>query len=72
MHFDGSERFWANSEIDLPKAAPTLWKNLFTGEVFETDGAGGQPRLDVGHLLKHFPVALVSGATSSAHAKKNR
>jgi len=68
MNSESSEPFWGNTEVGLPKTAPTLCKNVFTGEIFKTDGAG-KSRLHLSRLLKHFPVALLSGTTSSTRAK---
>jgi (1->4)-alpha-D-glucan 1-alpha-D-glucosylmutase len=70
MNSEGSEPFWGNTEVTLPKTAPTLYKNVFTGEIFNTDGTG-KARLHLSGLLKHFPVAMLSGTTSSTRAKKS-
>src|SRR3984957_3269607 len=69
MNSEGSEPFWGNTEVALPKTAPPLCKSVFTGEIFNTDETG-KARLHLSRLLKHFPVALLSGTTSSTRAKK--
>lgn len=50
-----SEDIEANDEVVLPDGAPTLWKNVFTGDVYNVD-----KRLPVGEVCKNFPVALLT------------
>jgi (1->4)-alpha-D-glucan 1-alpha-D-glucosylmutase len=42
-------------EVILPDGAPTLWKNVFTGDVYNADA-----RLNVNECCKNFPVALLT------------
>jgi (1->4)-alpha-D-glucan 1-alpha-D-glucosylmutase len=70
MGFEGSDRFWGNTAIGIPEAAPVSWRNILTGETCETHEPGGKRGLLVGPLLSNFPVALLSGTTSSTRAKK--
>jgi (1->4)-alpha-D-glucan 1-alpha-D-glucosylmutase len=70
MSFEGSGRFWGNTSVGLPDGAPASWKNILTGETFETRGPGRKRSLHVGPLLRNFPVALLSGTTPSTRAKK--
>ncbi len=61
-----ARRFWGNTQIRLPAAAPTSWNNVFTGESVKSDGTGGRRTIRVDKLLEHFPVALLSGTTASS------
>ncbi len=61
----GSDQFWEDTEIKLSKTAPSSWKSMLTGENFETRNSGARRGLPLGDLLINFPVALLSGTTSS-------
>ena len=51
------KRIWADTELSLPATAPGRWWNLLTGEDLEVPGGG---RLQVGGILRTFPVALLA------------
>ncbi len=44
---------WENTQIVLPKAAPSVWENAFTRQVLEGN------HLFLGDILRDFPVALL-------------
>jgi (1->4)-alpha-D-glucan 1-alpha-D-glucosylmutase len=70
VNFEGSGRFWGNTAVGLPEEASGSWKNILTGETFETRGPGRKRGLHVGPLLRNFPVALLSGTTASTRGRK--
>ncbi|HEY0743839.1 MAG TPA: malto-oligosyltrehalose synthase [Chryseosolibacter sp.] len=45
----------SNDEVVLPEGAPSVWKNVFTGEVYNSEN-----RISVGDCCKSFPVALMT------------
>lgn len=45
----------ASDEVVLPEGSPTVWKNVFTGEVYN---AGN--RIPVSECCKNFPMALLT------------
>lgn len=45
----------SDDAVILPDGAPTLWKNVFTGEVYTAES-----RLNVNECCKNFPVALLT------------
>jgi (1->4)-alpha-D-glucan 1-alpha-D-glucosylmutase len=55
----GTGQFWSDTTIQLPKAAPAQWKNVFTNGIVKIDGKNGSRviRLDD---LGQFPVALLT------------
>jgi (1->4)-alpha-D-glucan 1-alpha-D-glucosylmutase len=65
-------RFWGNTQLRLPAAAPVTWNNVLTGEPIAVGTAGGRRTIGVDKLLQNIPVALLSGATVSARPKKRR
>jgi (1->4)-alpha-D-glucan 1-alpha-D-glucosylmutase len=69
-NLDGSDRFWGNTDVSIQEGAPVSWKSIFTGETVEAHGPARKRSLHVGPLLGKFPVALLSGTTSSTPAKK--
>jgi (1->4)-alpha-D-glucan 1-alpha-D-glucosylmutase len=64
--------FWGNTEVRLPAAAPTSWKNVLTGQSVKADGSGGRRTIRIDKLLENFPVALLSGTTAAKPTKKSR
>jgi (1->4)-alpha-D-glucan 1-alpha-D-glucosylmutase len=65
-----AERFWKDTQVRLQKTAPTSWKSILTGEEFEAEVFGSAGSLRVAKLLKNFPVALLSGTSSSRGGRK--
>jgi (1->4)-alpha-D-glucan 1-alpha-D-glucosylmutase len=45
---------WQDTEVILLEPAPSLWRNVLTGQVLS-----GDRRLRVGEIFRHFPVALL-------------
>jgi (1->4)-alpha-D-glucan 1-alpha-D-glucosylmutase len=54
---------WDDTGILLPRKAPRSWHNVLTGEVLEAGRSSEAMVLDLGDVLRSFPVALLS-ATS--------
>jgi (1->4)-alpha-D-glucan 1-alpha-D-glucosylmutase len=53
---------WEGTEVRLPKHAPRVWHNLFTGEDVVPAGRGDGSRcISAAGLLARFPVSLLSG-----------
>ncbi len=65
LHKDRSagQQFWGNTSITLPGRA-TSWRNIFTYESVEGHEADGQISIRLADVLQHFPVALLSSASS--------
>ena len=57
----GTGKFWENTAVQLPKAAPALWKNVFTNGSLSSGGKSG--RMIRLHDLGQFPVALLTPPT---------
>jgi len=49
------EQVWHDTHIKLSPEMPLTWKNLLTSQTIQGDGI-----LQIGEVLKHFPVALLS------------
>jgi (1->4)-alpha-D-glucan 1-alpha-D-glucosylmutase len=64
-----SDQFWKSTAIQLENSAPSSWKSVLTGEDFLTKSTGSMQTLHANKLLKHFPVALLSGNPSSNRAE---
>jgi len=45
---------WDDTYLQLPSAAPLVWKDAITAQIIQADGT-----LQIGEALKHFPVALL-------------
>jgi (1->4)-alpha-D-glucan 1-alpha-D-glucosylmutase len=58
---------WGNTAIDIPRKLASLqWLNILDGVRTAVPVAGGQPTLEVGQVLRNFPVAvLISGGAFS-------
>ena len=57
------EAVWGDTVLILPAAAPTCWRNVFTGETVGTAPAVGNPgvrALPLARVLGTFPVALLT------------
>ena len=56
------EAVWGDTVLVLPDAAPTCWRNIFTGEIVNAAPATGNPgvrTLPLAQVLGIFPVALL-------------
>ena len=60
----GPDILWTEARLRLPDAAPQSWENILTGEKI-VSADNGQKSLAVGEMLRHFPVALLSGVKPS-------
>lgn len=58
------DSLFKETSIQLPAGAPALWENLFTGETLASNKRL-QKSLVIGEMLKHFPVALLSGGKNA-------
>ena len=47
---------WADTSIHLPEGAPSLWKDAITQQ-----GVKGQGAILAGEVMRHFPVAMLTG-----------
>lgn len=47
---------WADTSIHLPEGAPSLWEDAITQQ-----GVKGQGALLAGQVMRHFPVAMLTG-----------
>jgi (1->4)-alpha-D-glucan 1-alpha-D-glucosylmutase len=70
IDFSETDRFWKDTQIELHQTAPASWSNVLTGEDFETEKTGSARTLPLNRLLKDFPVALLSGRSSSTGKKE--
>jgi (1->4)-alpha-D-glucan 1-alpha-D-glucosylmutase len=59
----GGGNFWGDTALQLPKGAPTEWKNIFTNAVVEAEGKTGGRSIRMDQLAQ-FPVALLTGEVS--------
>jgi (1->4)-alpha-D-glucan 1-alpha-D-glucosylmutase len=54
--------WWDETLVLLPAEAPRRWRHVLTGDVIESvESAEGGRTLDVGQVLRSFPVALLAG-----------
>ena len=54
--------WWNETLVLLPPEAPAHWRHVITGDTIESaEAADGVRTLDVGSLLRSFPVALLVG-----------
>ena len=59
-HLIQAPETWQGTSILLPlELAGTTYRNVLTGEPVETTERRGEHSLNVGHLLRNFPVALL-------------
>jgi (1->4)-alpha-D-glucan 1-alpha-D-glucosylmutase len=63
-------KFWANTELSIPAAAPANWQNILTGERFATVSRNRKQSLLVSEILRNFPVALLSANQEVAIKRK--
>jgi (1->4)-alpha-D-glucan 1-alpha-D-glucosylmutase len=59
----GTGQFWGDTELQLPKGAPSKWRNVFTNGIVTTDDKNRSRavRMDA---LAQFPVALLTPTDS--------
>ncbi|HEX9122028.1 MAG TPA: malto-oligosyltrehalose synthase [Actinomycetota bacterium] len=57
------ERVWADTTLELPREAPPVWRDVFTGGPVRANGRGG---LLVADVLARFPVALLVSVDRAA------
>lgn len=53
-----NEALWADTEIEFPETGASCIHNVFTGECIALRGGAERPTLQVGRMLRDFPVAL--------------
>ncbi|MGH9644383.1 MAG: hypothetical protein ACRD3Q_18425 [Terriglobales bacterium] len=53
------ESLWTNTEVELPSVTAPCLHNAFTGECIAIRRDQDQPALQVGKMLRDFPVALL-------------
>ena len=59
------EKTWLDTAIEIPSDAPDRWHNVFTGETVPVDiDADGHKALALSSVLRSFPCALLSAASS--------
>src|SRR5262249_29408396 len=54
----GTGQFWGNTTLQLPKGAPTQWKNVFTNGIVPVEGKNGTRAIRLDDL-SDFPAALL-------------
>jgi (1->4)-alpha-D-glucan 1-alpha-D-glucosylmutase len=59
----GTGKFWGDTRLLFPKAAPVEWKNVFTNEIVRVEGKNGGRAIRM-DSLGQFPVALLSAEVS--------
>jgi hypothetical protein len=55
----GTGPFWGDTAVQLPKAAPTQWKNVFTNGIVKLEAKNGRRSIRIDDLGP-FPVALLT------------
>jgi len=65
-------KFWANTEVSIPAAAPTNWHNILTGERLTTVSRRRKQSLLVSEVFRNFPVALLSANEEVAAIKRKK
>jgi (1->4)-alpha-D-glucan 1-alpha-D-glucosylmutase len=50
---------WPGTNVKLPSATPTSWRNVFTSKTIDGSPAGGNSSVPVDELLGDFPAALL-------------
>ena len=55
---------WQDTGVILPRPAPSLWRNVLTGQVLS-----GDRTLWAGEIFQHFPVALLMSEPMRGQAK---
>ncbi len=57
--WDRVRTFWKSTQVALPSAAPSTWRNILTGESLQCTARQGRQYLPAGAILENFPVALL-------------
>lgn len=57
-------RAWGETLLQLPPEAPAIWKNVLTADLLETTRQDQAQALPLKEILRHFPVALLAGASA--------
>jgi len=57
-------RAWGETLLQLPPEAPAIWKNVLTADTLETTRLDQAQALPLKEVLRHFPVALLAGASA--------
>ncbi len=55
----GTGQFWGDTAVQIPKAAPTQWKNVFTNGIVKVEEKNGRRVIRLADLSQ-FPVALLT------------
>jgi (1->4)-alpha-D-glucan 1-alpha-D-glucosylmutase len=58
------ERAWDETLLHLPPEAPAIWKNVLTADTLQTTRLDQAQALPLKDVLRHFPVALLAGASA--------
>ncbi len=63
--------FWSDTRIHLPSSAPRTWRNVLTNERIvcapsSEECSSDEVCIQLGEILRYFPVGLLSAATSEA------
>lgn len=64
-------KFWAGSQIALPKNAPQSWANIFTGEALEARHRKRALVLRLSDIFRNFPVAVLSAGAQPSKKSVN-
>lgn len=62
--FPVGRRVWGTGRLVLPRGAPKHWDNIFTGQTVKAASVFGRRVLLLKGVFQHFPVALLSGAST--------
>jgi maltooligosyltrehalose synthase len=57
---------WGDTDVAIPEAAPSRWRNLLTGEVVEVSRVRDRPGLPLAELFGTLPLALLVDVESVA------
>jgi (1->4)-alpha-D-glucan 1-alpha-D-glucosylmutase len=57
--WDRMHAFWKSTQVALPLAAPSAWRNILTGESLHAAARRGRKYLPAAAIFENFPVALL-------------
>lgn len=63
----GTGQFWGDTSLQLPKAAPVQWKNVFTNGIVTSEARNGSRSIRLENLGQ-FPVALLIAESPNRNA----